>query len=445
MTGAPALRRELAPALGAFAGLVDDVFGIIRRVTLVRPAPGAPEAFVAHAEPSTTMPLAGVEAANQGAAASMSVERAVVRACGESVERYCSAFFDRDTMPLVPAAELATGSATVLHAEELYPFTAAQYDEPDFPFDHPGGRPQRWVELHDSAGHTAWAPAGCVYVPYLFDRDEEPFTHMPISTGLAAGPTFADGVEKGILEILERDALMVRWHHVLPAPRIDVDSCRGADPLLDAALAAAEGTGDTGTARWHLNLITVHIRVPIVTAALIDDEGLPMTSMGLSAHPDPVRALLLAVEEALLTRILLARASELTENAAPVPASTLRAHMLAHARDPVLRQALNGLIGGEEVLTLDDVVTRFAQSRNCSLHDLLANAGFTAWSRDLTTDDVRSARLAVVRTLIPGLQPLDNDHRFRHLGGSRLAQAPMTLGARGRPLDALNPYPHPFP
>ena len=446
MSSTRALRRELAPALGAFGGLVDEVFGVIRQVTLVRPAPGAPEAFVAHALPSSTLPLAGVEAANQGAAASMSAERAVVRACGESVERYCSAFFDRDTMPLVTAAELAArGEATVLPVETMYPFAAAQYDESGFPFDRPEGRPQRWVDVHDDTGRTAWAPAGCVYVPYLFDRDEEPFTHMPISTGLAAGPTFAYAVEKGILEILERDALMIRWHHVLAAPGIDVDSCRGVDPLLDASLEAAEGTGDTGTARWHLNLITVDVPVPIMTAALIDEEGAPMTSMGVSAHPDPVRALLLAVEEALLTRILLGRASELTEEAKPVQARTLRAHMLAHARDPLLRRALDGLIAGEGVLTLNDVVRRFAPYRSRSLHDLLTDAGFTAWSRDITTDDIRGARLAVVRTLVPGLQPLDNDHRFRHLGGSRLAGAPAALGVRGRALHDLNPHPHPFP
>jgi len=442
VTGGSALRTELAPSLAAFAGLVDEGYGIIRRVSLLRPAPGAPEIFVAYAEPSSTLPLIGVEAANRGAAASASAQRAVVRACGESVERYCSAFFDREAMPLLPAAELAAGNATVIKVSDLYPFTPAQYEEPGFPFDPADGRAQRWVKITNTAGGSGWIPASCVYVPYLFDRDEEPFTHMPISTGLAAGRTREDCIRKGILEILERDALMTRWHLRVPAPRIAVDSCRGFDPLLDASLRAGEGVGETGTARWHLNLITVDVEVPIITAALIDDAGTPMTSVGVSADPDPVRALLLAVEEALLTRVLLGRASELLGDLAPIPATTLRGHMLAHARDPVLRAALGSLIDHPDLLTLDDLLTRFVQQP--ALDGLLAESGLTAWWRELTTADVRAAGLAVVRTIIPGLQPLDNDHRFRYLGGSRLVRAARVLGVDGR-LPELNPHPHPFP
>jgi ribosomal protein S12 methylthiotransferase accessory factor len=285
-----------------------------------------------------------------------------------------------------------------------------------------------------------------VYVPYLFDREEEPFTHMPISTGLAAGPTYEACVEKGVLEVLERDALMTRWLHELPAPAVDPETCRGVDPLLDASLSAGEGTGASGTARWHLNLITVDIPVPVVTAALIDDEGDPMTSMGVAAHRDPVRALLLAVEEALLTRVLLSRASELRGvTSPPTEATTLRGHMLAHACDPELRRGLDRVIGSGRVLPLPAVVARFRASSGRPLAALLGGAGLTAWSVDLTTPDVAAVGLSVARTLVPGLQPLDNDHRHRHLGGRRLASVPAALGVPGRPLDDLNPLPHPFP
>jgi ribosomal protein S12 methylthiotransferase accessory factor len=64
--------------------------------------------------------------------------------------------------------------------------------------------------------------------------------------------------------------------------------------------------------------------------------------------------------------------------------------------------------------------------------DDLAHAGFDAVAVDLTTEDVDAVGYKVVRVVVPGLQPLDNDHTCRHLGGARLRAT-------------FNPDPHPFP
>ena len=65
----------------------------------------------------------------------------------------------------------------------------------------------------------------------------------------------------------------------------------------------------------------------------------------------------------------------------------------------------------------------------------------------MTSPDVRSLGLTVVKVLAPELCALDVLHGARFLGGRRLYQAAFELGLRERPLTEpeVNPDPHPFP
>ena len=77
----------------------------------------------------------------------------------------------------------------------------------------------------------------------------------------------------------------------------------------------------------------------------------------------------------------------------------------------------------------------------------LASKGFDVLVVDLTTREVAELGFRVARVLIPGLQPLHGDHRFRFLGGKRLYQVPRILGYTEEDAteQQLWPWPHPFP
>jgi ribosomal protein S12 methylthiotransferase accessory factor len=77
----------------------------------------------------------------------------------------------------------------------------------------------------------------------------------------------------------------------------------------------------------------------------------------------------------------------------------------------------------------------------------LASKGFDVLVVDLTTRDIGELGFRVARVLIPGLQPLHGDHRFRFLGGKRLYQVPKILGYAEECTteEQLWPWPHPFP
>jgi ribosomal protein S12 methylthiotransferase accessory factor len=73
--------------------------------------------------------------------------------------------------------------------------------------------------------------------------------------------------------------------------------------------------------------------------------------------------------------------------------------------------------------------------------------GVEALANDLTTPDISSLGLAVVRALAPGMHPISGIHPLPFLGGRRLARAHEVFGV-GRdevlPPGEFNPIPHPL-
>jgi ribosomal protein S12 methylthiotransferase accessory factor len=65
---------------------------------------------------------------------------------------------------------------------------------------------------------------------------------------------------------------------------------------------------------------------------------------------------------------------------------------------------------------------------------------------DLTTPDVASVGMRVVRALATELQPVHFGHRRERLGGRRLFTLPRTLGYRAHDATEaeINPCPHPL-
>ncbi|MCH9680231.1 MAG: YcaO-like family protein [Deltaproteobacteria bacterium] len=429
----------LNESLADFSALVDSKTGIIRSVSVLKLSENDPPVFLAHSDPCDTAPITGMRAANRGAACSVASDRALVRACGESIERYSSAIYDPRSLRLASFDELTKAGERAIRVDEIYQFREEDYDAPGFPYQRAEFDTSiRWVKGQSlSTEEPVWLPASCVYVPYLFDKEVEPWTHMPISTGLAAGRSLEQCIYKGIYEIIERDALMISWLARLTPPRIDAESCRGFAPDVDRLLDTAQITGG----EWFINQLTLDVDVPVIGAALIDPGDPPRTSFGIAASDDVVHAVRLALEEAALTRTLVNRSPEILDNSGEVKKrmDTLRGHLIAHATSSRLRDSLRFLTDDGPSIEMSALVAERAP-----LEERLASAGLEAFWVDVTTDDLRSCGFHVTRAIVPGMQPLDNDHRFRYLGGDRLHTVPSKLGHPVAP-GQFNPDPHPFP
>jgi ribosomal protein S12 methylthiotransferase accessory factor len=437
---------SLAEALTRAGRLISDRTGIISEVSFLETNPEEPAVFFTQTRPGALEPVAGRSALNHGNATSTDPDRATMKAVGETIERYCSAFYDEDEL-VFGTQEDMRGSA--LHPESFALFSSAQYRQPGFPFrPFTSGTPVAWT-LGRSLFRDCptWAPAAFVYIPY--DRfPDEPVLDDLISTGLACGTSYAHAALKALTEAVERDAYMIVWQNRLPRPHIDLSHVRDRRirELVEALGRLAIET--------HAVLLTLDIPIAVILVVMSRSSGPPWTVVASGADLSPRHALLLALEEACLATIGMGRAARHAHDYRPAAdygdVTTLQLHGLAHALDPQLRSAVDSLTRPAEVIRLadlDDAATGNAPADlQMALNGIRPHLADVV-AVDVTTADVDEAGFNVVRVVAPELQPMDIDHRYRHLGGARLYETPWKLGlveSRRREGD-LNPDPHPFP
>jgi ribosomal protein S12 methylthiotransferase accessory factor len=408
--------------------------------------PEDPAVYWAQSRPADLGPLAGRPALNEGNATSVDPDRAIMKAVGESVERYCSAFYD-DGAFVFGSFEEIPGEA--LRPEDFALFSTRQYDQPGFPFTPFTRRtPVRWTSgyslVHDRA---KWVPASWVYIPYRWAPDERPLKDL-ISTGLACGPTYANALLKALSEIVERDAYTITWKNRLPRPHIDLESVD--DPLIRRFVRVLQKLAIRTCAVY----LTLDIPIPVFLLLMTRSEGPPWTVVASGADLSPRHALLLALEEACLAFIGIGRYIAADPNYQPAAdysdVTTLPQHGLAHALDPRLRSSIDFLMQPTEVVRLDELRDVASGNPLVDLRTALKEIRpFVAdvVGVDITTPDVDEVGFKVVRVIVPDLQPMDINHRFPHHGGRRLYEVPWKLGlvATPRAESELNTQPHPFP
>lgn len=438
---------ELHECIERAQRLVSDRVGIISKVDFEELIPGEPEVFSAHSEPANVLALCGQEALNHGDAASINPDRAIIKAVGESVERYCSGQYDVTDFVFSSYEELEYDA---VDPQTFSLYSDKQYSQENFPFSPlTPQKPLRWVQGHSLRDDVPrWVPAGFVYVPYLFDAPRETSYFNPISTGLACGPDISWALYKSILEVIERDTFMIVWKNRLSQPRLDPWSSN--DPFVHELLRVLQYV----PLDCEVFYLTSNIKVPTIIVILKNSSGVPYTTMGIGADLDPNRALIQALEEAYLTFLGMSRYAKFKKDYKPesdfsdIKTPTL--HALAHAVCSELRSSLNFLASSDTQLTIDAIPNLSSNSRLGNVQTLvkmLADKSFDVISYDLTTLDIDEVGFKVVRSVIPGMQPLDINHSRRYEGGKRLYEVPVQMGLLKKPLceKGLNPYPHPFP
>ncbi len=427
--------------------LVSDRVGIISKVDFEELVPGEPEVYFAHSEPANVSVLCGQKALNHGDAASIDPDRAIMKAVGESIERYCSGQYDENDLLLSTYDEFEGGA---VDPEMFALYSDEQYSQKDFPFSPLTHQtPIKWAEGHSlKDDKPLWVPAAFVYVPYLFDNPKEKPFFNSISTGLACGPDLVSALYKSILEAIERDTFMIVWKNQLVLPRVDPWSSK--DPFVQQLLEAFQCVSLDCEAIY----LTSDISVPVIIVILKREDGTPYTTMGIGADLDPNRALSQALEEAYLTFLGMSRYAKLKKDYQPesdfsdIKTPTL--HALAHAVCPELRSSLNFLTSSKNLLSFDSLPNLSSESKIDNIQTLvklLDEKNLDIISYDLTTLDVDEVGFKVVRSVIPGMQPLDINHSRRYEGGKRLYEVPVQMGLLDKPRCAreLNPFPHPFP
>ena len=426
--------------------LVDERVGIIRNVVEVPREAGAPNLFCFYARACNTKVF--TDQVNFANAAGASLERhlAVAKAIGEAVERYCAAIYDRQDLPFYSWDD---APFDCISPNKFALYSGEQYSQEDFPY-----RPftketkARWTAATDLAtSQTYHVPAAMVFLPYTYDQGNgEQRIVQPISTGLACHCSKAEATISGICEVIERDAFTITWQARLGMPQIDTETLSDANRDL---VCRFEQTG----AVVHLLDLTMDHGVPTILAVLRHDAPeMPALVVAAAAHLSSEQAVRKSLEELELTRRL--GQGLKAQLSALIPEAEFK--NIVTQDDHIHLFCDHANIHLAEFLTASEARVRFTDLPNLLvsdpeidlqiLVDRINSVGHQVIVADLTTSDIDTLGLAVIRAIIPGFHPLVFGHYLRAMGGTRLWQVPQKLGYVGVTQDTSdNPIPHPYP
>jgi ribosomal protein S12 methylthiotransferase accessory factor len=427
--------------------LVDKHVGIIKSIHEIRQEPGAIGFvhFAAEISDIEVLKNKGIESSLWGFGASRYRERAITKAIGEAIERYCAAIYPLEDLP-VSTVEAATFPCTQPDQFALY--SNEQYQQPDFPFARFTKKlPVRWVAAFDiNTAGIAYVPACMVFLPYRGDKSqgESPIAAQ-ISTGLACHSTLAMAGIAGICEVVERDAVAIVWQARMSMPRIRLDTLSAANKDL---ISRFQYPG--------ASIILLYLRmdhhIPVIMAAMRRSNAeAPALIISAAAHIDPELAVQKSLEELAQIDILARRVSanqvKFRTGRQWQYVTTQESHIAVHTNHANACFADFLFLSPLEV-EFDAIPNLSTNEPTGDLHllaEMVQSLGYKVLLADVTTEDVRSVGFSVVRVLIPGFHPLFIGHRFRALGGTRLWRVPQNLGYAGiEKTKGDNPIPHPF-
>lgn len=375
-------------------------------------------------------------------------KKAIIKAIGESIERYCSSIYDEESF--------IYESYKNLKENALDPRTLPLCSEREYKKNR--NRENKLSEFfEDSKINWVWGysiikgdfilvPSCFVYLPYHFKNKEE-FFWIPTSSGLACGGTIEEAILKAILEVFERDALMIMWLNKLSMPRVVLSNIK--DRELNEIILMLKNSNF----KIIVNNLTNDIDIPVFCSWLIDKSGnSPAITLGISSNLNPEIAIRKSIYEAeeirfSLKKILKVKNDINYENDFS-NIKTFEDHALLYCKHSMIPK-LNFIINSKKTKNIRDI-------KNISLGNPLNNInlcidkinkrGLDIIVFDITTEDIRDLGFFVVRVIIPGMQPLNSTYNFRFLGGKRLYEVPKMLGYKKNNTseEELNLLPHPF-
>lgn len=274
--------------------------GFIRLVTTYFRAASGAKLNVAHGQYfdfdhiiSRVVGVAGLNSAYSsqvyGGGKGLDLPGAYISAMGEGIERVLGSFAFLswgDRTRYGSRNDLLRDGLACLGPEDIPLFSDTQYDEEHFLFD-------RWDD--DSflgwipgrrlySGAEVWVPAQLVLFTYYRNPDE-PLIGLAPSGGLACHVDTDRAVYHALDELIERDAVNLRWHARVPLDRIVLDV-----PLRDRRLQQAldELRLGVGTPTFYLQNMDF-FEFPVITAVQFD-SWLPELTYnaggGVGATPD---------------------------------------------------------------------------------------------------------------------------------------------------------------
>jgi thiazole/oxazole-forming peptide maturase SagD family component len=338
--------------------------------------------------------------------------------------------------------ELAARNARPASFEMLRLFTDAQHRAADFSYVAltPATRVGWLAGTNLIDGETTYVPGQFVAFGYRRRRDE-PRCFYPTSSGCAVATSVKEAVLRGLLEVIERDAVMIRWYARDPPPRLDLDPA--------ALFDAWPGFRKRALRRLEIAFhdMTVDGDIAVVGVTCVERSGRSCSFiLSAAAGPDVLRAARKALIEAGQGRPYL---KSMVATSPPPDVASAFDDFDRNVRffaEPANARYVEWFLQNttpsmRALATVPDMTVEQ------SLQQVLAHCADRSLSPiafDMTTPEMRDAGLVACRVMVLDLVPLCVPSA-PCLGHPRLAHFIASCQAPPAARDIPSWVPHPFP
>lgn len=363
-----------------------------------------------------------------------SIEKTEKAAIGEIIERYSSTFLESEI--LYGSYKDLKINKNVLNPSDVTRFSDEQVknlnlnsvkinDDTKFYWT-------KGIELNERK--ETWVPTDLVYLTPSFNN-KYPIRDI-VSTGLATGSSIEDATVRGLLECIERDAVVIMWQNKIPFPIVDLLSIKNKKITDVIKIIKSMNLQIT------ILDITTDINVPTYFT-IIKNNRVPYLSVGASCDFNPVTALYKSITEAAALYNLSVKRkvdNQLYHNP-DTPIDNMEAHSDYFALNQIelMNENLSFLFEGK-IIDFKEMNPKIINNYS-DLIKRLDELEINTYSIDLTTSDIRSVGLHVVRVVAPRLAFLEISIPL--LNCDRIYTVPNKIGYSTP--NSLNSVIHPFP
>lgn len=358
-------------------------------------------------------------------------ELATIKARAEAIEWYSAGVTSHHKITEATFLELDHA----IHPHEIVQYSPRQVPQSDLGhFDE--SCVYQWIEVkNEETKEQKFVLTDFVFFPYHPPGRKKYF--QATSSGCAAHSKYEIALESAVLELVEREAIMVTWFNELSRTHIAIDSL---PKHLQERIGTLKELG------FGVDLLDItYDLAPVVMAVVINDNNAFMTCGAASGWDigEIVDKALMEAESSVYTHFRFGASPViLTENeVSDVP------HHGAYYEDVARLERASFLVSSDTKVYIDQVREK-APTRNFSqLCMKLREKNLDLYSIDLTPPEVNDKMgLRIIRVIIPGIVPITFGYNTEPKGMARLRLLPVIskLLLKKKEEDELNSFPHPF-